>query len=173
MPYFRTAALLCGILLFSGCSPTFNWRDIRTDPTPLLALFPCKPDTSERVVPLAGQAVKMTMLGCDAGGATFSLAYADMQDATLSGTVLGEWKANTLGNIRTQSPKERPFLLKGADVLPQSVQVEARGTRPDGTAVSAQAVWFAVGSQVFQAAVSTDGASPAEADTYFAGLRIQ
>ena len=173
MPYFRYAAWICGIFLFSGCSPTFNWRDVRTEQAPVVALFPCKPDHNQREVLLAGQAVNMTMLGCDAGGSAFSLAYADVKDGALAGQALDAWKSVTLGNIRAPSSPSRPFVLKGADVLPQSLQVDARGTRPNGAAVVVRAVWFAVGSQVFQATVYGEGSSPVEVDTYFAGLRIQ
>ena len=173
MRYFLLVALLSSFPLLHGCSPTFNWRDVRTDQTPLIALFPCKPDQGVRVVSLGATDVTMTMLGCDAGDATFTLAYADMKNAANTGAALGLWKLATLGNMRARSPSELPFLIKGASVLPQSVQVEARGVRPDGTAVAVQAVWFAAGSLVFQAAVYADTVSPAVADTYFAGLRLQ
>lgn len=115
----------------------------------------------------------MTMLGCDAGGATFTLAHADMKDAANPGVALEQWKSATLGNMRVGSASELPFLIKGASVLPQPVRVEAHGVRPDGTAVAVHAVWFASGSQVFQAAVHADSVSPAVAESFFAGLRLQ
>lgn len=173
MRYFLLVAVLCSIPILNGCSPTFNWRDVRPDQTPLVALFPCKPDQGARVVSLGAKDVTMTMLGCDAGGATFTLAYADLKDAAMTGAGLAQWKAATLGNMRTKSSSELPFLLKGARVLPQSVQVEARGFRPDGMAVAVQAVWFAAGSQVYQAAVYADASNHAAAETYFAGLGLQ
>lgn len=173
MRYFLLVAVLCSLPIFHGCSPTFNWRDIRPDQTPLAALFPCKPDQGARVVSLGAKDVTMTMLGCDAGGATFALAYADMKDAAMTGAVLAQWKAATLANMRATSSSELPFLIKGASVLPQSVQVAARGSRPDGTAVAVQAVWFAAGALVFQAAVYADTVSPTAAEPYFAGLKFQ
>jgi hypothetical protein len=173
MSYLRHAAWMCGIFLFSACSPTFNWREVRAAQTPLVALFPCKPDEKERPVSLAGQSVSMTVLGCDAGGSTFSVAYADMKDAALVGKALNAWRTSTLGNIRSQPYQPRPFVLKGADVGPQSVQVDARGTRPNGSSVVAQAAWFAVGTQVFQITVFGEGKSPAETEAFLTGLRIQ
>lgn len=173
MRYFLLVVVVCSIPILNGCSPTFNWRDVRPDQTPLAALLPCKPDQGARVVSLGAKDVTMTMLGCDAGGATFALAYADMKDAAMTGAVLAQWKAATLGNMRAQSSSELPFLLKGASVLPQSVQVAARGVRPDGAAVAVQAVWFAAGSLVFQAAVYADTVRPAVAETFFAGFKLQ
>lgn len=173
MRYFLPVILMTSFTVLHGCSPTLNWRDVRTDQTPLTALFPCKPDQVVRTVSLGAKAVAMTMLGCDAGGATFTLAHADMKDAANPGAALEQWKLATLGNMRVGSAREIPFLIKGASVSPQPVRVEARGVRPDGTAVAVQAVWFASGSQVFQAAVHADSVSPAVAESFFAGLRLQ
>lgn len=172
MPYFLLAATLFGSLLLNGCSPTFNWRDVRPDQTPLVALFPCKPDQGERVVMLGAKEVTMKMLACDAGGVTFALAYANMGSPALTGVALAQWKAVTLGHLRAQSAVEQPFSLKGAELSAPPVQVAARGAHPDGSAVAVQAVWFAAGPVVFQAAVYATVANPAAAEAYFAGLRL-
>ncbi|MDO8250012.1 MAG: hypothetical protein Q7T78_09900 [Rhodoferax sp.] len=171
MRSFFLVVVLCGSPLLNGCSPTFNWRDVRPAQTSLVALFPCKPDQGERVVNLGAKGVAMTMLACDAGGITFALAYADLKDSAMTGAALVQWKAATLGNLRAQSVIEQPFMLKGAS-LPPPVLLAAPGTRPDGRAVVLQAVWFAAGSVVFQAAVYADAANPSVADTFFAGLRL-
>ena len=117
--------------------------------------------------------VKLTMLGCKADDATFTLAYADMTDTVNMGSVLVQWKEATLGSMRAKSVSEVPFSIQGASVMPESVQVEARGTRQNGSPLGAQAVWFARGSVVYQAVVYADTLSPAVAETYFAGLRLQ
>jgi hypothetical protein len=173
MRYFLPAAALAVFSILQGCSPTLNWRDVRIDQTPLLALLPCKPDRGAREVSLGAQEVTISMLGCGAGGATFTVAYADVKDVANVGAVLGQWKAATLASMRTRSSSELPYAIKGASTWPQPVQVRAEGVRPDGTAVVAQAVWFVVGSKVFQAVMYTDKVSPVVAETYFAGLRLQ
>lgn len=173
MGYFVLIAVLSSLPFLHACSPTFNWRDVRPEQTPLLALFPCKPDQAARVVSLGAKDVPLTMLGCKAGGAMFALAYADMKDGANTGAALDQWRSATLANVRARASSERPFLIKGASVLPQSVQVKAEGVRPDGTNVSVQAVWFAAGSLVFQAAVVADKDTPAVSETFCAGLRLQ
>lgn len=172
MRYYLLVGVLCSSPILNGCSPTFNWRDVRPEQTPLVALFPCKPDKDTRTVPLGAKDVPMTMLACDAGGVTFALAYADLKDATLTAVVLAQWKAATIGHLRAQSVTERPFRLHGASGTPPPMQVAARGTAPDGAAVTVQAVWFASGAVVFQAAVYAAAANAVAADTYFAGLRL-
>lgn len=173
MRYFPLVAVWCSIPILNGCSPTFNWRDVRPDQTPLAALFPCKPDQEARAVSLGTKNVSMTMLRCDAGGVTFTLAYADTKDAASTGSFLAQWKVATLNNLRAQPSSELPFVLKGASLLPLSVKVEALGIRQNGTSVAVQAVWFAVGSLIVQATVYADTADPAVAETFFAGLKLQ
>ena len=165
-----TALLTLGLL--QGCSPALNWRDVRSANTTLLALFPCKPEESTRDVSLGTKPMRMTLVGCQAQDATFSLVYADASAQGPVGEFLGQWKTVTLGNLRGKAEKETPFLIKGATVLAQSVKVEARGSRPDGSPLVAHVVWFAAGDQVFQAAVYADRIDPAAASTFFEGLRL-
>ncbi|MEO8118947.1 MAG: hypothetical protein ABI606_06455 [Rhodoferax sp.] len=173
MRFFLLVVLLCASPLLNGCSPTFNWRDVRPAQTRLEALFPCKPDQGERVVKLGAKDLTMTMLACDAGGIKFALAYAEVKDSAMTGAVLAQWKTATLRNLRALSVTEQPFTLKGANALSPPVLLVAPGTRPDGRAVVLQAVWFAAGSVVFQAAMYADTANSAVADTFFAGLQLR
>jgi hypothetical protein len=95
-----------------------------------------------------------------------------MKDDALAAVVLAQWQAATLSHLRAQSVTEQPFRLKGASVLAPAVQLAARGSRPDGSAVAVQVVWFAAGSVVFQAAVYAGAGNAVAAETYFAGLRL-
>lgn len=173
MNRLNTAIGWCVTLGLVACSPTFNWRDIHPQATPLVALLPCKPDQEARVVALGGQEVEMRMLGCDAGGATFAVAYTDIKDADKVGVALVQWKTAMLGNMHAVSSVDVPFVPPGASTLPQSELVVAQGSRQDGSKVAAQGAWFARGSQVFHAVVYADKVSPEVAETFFSGLRFQ
>jgi len=164
---------VCAALGLGACSPTFNWREVRPQVTPLVALLPCKPDQAARVVPLGGRDVEMHMLGCDAGGATFAVAHADIKDADKAGVVLAQWKAAVLGHVRATSSVDVPFAPPGATALPQSVRVVAQGSRQNGGKLTAQGAWFAHGTQVFHALVYAEEVSPEVAETFFAGLKFQ
>lgn len=172
MPYFSLAAVLCSLLLLHGCSPALNWRAVHLEKTTLTALFPCKPNQETRAVSLGANASVMTMLACDADNATFTLAYADIQDEAMTGEVLEHWRAATLGNIRASTASNKPFVLKGVQTLPQSVQVLANGVRTTAAVVTVEAVWFAVGSHIFQAAVYAETPHQTAAETYFSGLQL-
>lgn len=172
MHHFFPVAVLLGSLVLSACSPTFNWREVRLDASPLVALLPCKPDMGARVIPLGGEAVELHMAGCEAGGAMFAVAYADLKSPDQVGLALSQWKAATLSNMHAPTSTAQPFLPRGATLLPQSEQVVATGRRPDGSAVVAQAVWFASGARVFHAVVYADKPSPEVVQTFFSGLKL-
>ncbi|MFT6590382.1 MAG: hypothetical protein ACI9I0_001497 [Rhodoferax sp.] len=172
MRYLFLITVLAATALFTACSPTFNWRDVRLEQTSLAALLPCKPDQRVRVQTLGGTEVSITMLGCEAGGALFTLAYADLKDPTLIGPVLAQWKVTSLSNLRATASTESPFVPRGARDLPQSVKLQVQGLRPDDSAVVLQSVWFASGSLVFQAAVYADSAKPMATETFFSGLQL-
>ena len=173
--FFQPAAIGAAVVvcLLAACNPTFNWRDVRPDETRLGLLLPCKPDKAEKVVPLGGRPTPLRLLGCDAGGATFAVAVADLGDSSRASDVLRQWQALTLANMKAGAPQLTPLVLKGAAPSPAPVLVKAQGRRADGTAVSGQAAYFAQGTQVFQAVVYAGKLSPDVAETYFASLSFE
>jgi hypothetical protein len=166
-------AALAGLLMLHGCSPTFNWREVRAASSSVQALFPCKPETSTRQVTLANQVVQMTLLACEAGAASFALAYADTHLATGQSAALQTWQQATLTNLRVESNEALPYSIKGARVSVPARRVVAQGMRLDNTAISVQALWFGVGSALVQVSVTSDVPLPEAVETFFAGIRIQ
>ncbi len=182
MPSVATALLAVGaaVAALSGCSPAFNWREQRLPPTPLRALLPCKPDEATRTVPLGDAPVAMRMVGCEAGGATFAIAYVAAEPARI-GALLGRWQDATLANFGQapgpDAPAGRAFVPEGALALPQSVRIAAAGRSADGGPVAVQAAWFAGGdagaTYVFQALVYAPEPVTEAVDTFFSSLRLR
>ena len=135
------------LVIAAGCSPAFNWRTVRADAPGLELLLPCKPDKGTRSVPLAGQPVEMSMLGCDAGDATFAVAWAPVPPGIDVGDALNHWKTATLAHLHaTPSPADtRPaaFIPPGALPVPQALRMVVVGQRANGAPVVADAAWFA------------------------------
>ena len=173
--FFQPAAVgaAVAVCLLAACNPTFNWRDVRPGETRLALLLPCKPEKAEKIVPLGGRPTPLRLMGCDAGGATFAVAVADLGDAARAADVLTQWQALTLANMKAGAPQLTPWVLKGAAPSPAPVLVKAQGRRADGTAVNGQAAYFAQGTQVFQAVVYAGKLSPDVAETYFASLSFE
>lgn len=175
----RAAALLLGAVLV-GCSPALNWRTVPLPEAALTVTLPCKPDQANRQVELAGTPVDLSMTGCDADGATFAVSHVVLPDPAQAGPALTHWHKAVLANLGPDaagSASDAPYAPVGVLPLPQSVRTVAQGRRPDGSAVSAQAVWFAraVGPQVrlYHAVVYSAKPRPEVADQFFAGMVLQ
>ncbi|HEY8050906.1 MAG TPA: hypothetical protein VIE63_17170 [Ramlibacter sp.] len=168
----RAVVLLA--LLAGACTPTFNWREMAVSPANLHTTFPCKPDQAEhKAAILPGREVVLHAMGCETGGATFIVVYADLgSEADLTDAIV-EWKKASLASTKSGVDREQPYLPAHALGLSQSVMVRARGQRADGSAVQSQAAYFARGTSVFQAVVYARALKPEMTEPFFTGLRFE
>ncbi|MDB5938113.1 MAG: hypothetical protein JWP77_477 [Polaromonas sp.] len=166
---------LAALLALAGCSPALNWREARPEGTRLNLLLPCKPDKAQKVVPLGGRPTPLSMLGCDADGATFAVAVADVGDPSQAASVLALWQDLALANMKAAPASRQPLPLKvpGATPGTPATRVQAQGQRADGAAVSGQAAYFAQGSQVFQVVMYAPRIAPEVAETFFSSLKFE
>lgn len=174
---------LVSVSALSACSPTFNWRDVRPEQTSLRLMLPCKPDSTEKTVPLGGVATTLKMLSCDAGGATFAVVVANLGDASRVEQVLAQWQSVTLANMRarpiafglsagSEATHVSALKLASASLLPPPVLLRVQGQRRDGSAVVGHVAFFAQGSQIFQVVVYADRVRPEVSETLFSSLRF-
>lgn len=163
---------IVGAALLAACEPTLNWRQVATDDASLTAMLPCKPDRASRDVTFAGEHLSVHMMGCEAGGATFAVSYAEVAGPGEAEKVLSRWRDATLANMQASAPRQSAFVPRGALALPSSVQVVAVGRRADGLPVLAHGAWFARGHQVYHAVVYADKLAPEVAETFFSGLSL-
>ena len=156
------------LLVLVACSPSFNWREVHPENTRLSLLLPCKPDKAQKVVPLGDQPTLLFMLGCEAAGATFAVAVADLGDAAKAAPALAQWQSLTLANMKADPGTSQVLVLKlpGAAPGPPPLRMLARGRRADGVPVSGQAGYFAHGSQVFQVVIYAEKIAPDVAETF-------
>ena len=169
LPRPSAAFFLTAIAVLAACSPTLNWREVRPEGTRLALLLPCKPDKAQKTVPLGGPATPLSMLGCDAGGATFAVAVAQLGDAAQAAPVLAQWQSLALANMKAGPAQVAPLKVSGA----AAVLVKAQGRRPDGAVVEGQAAYFAQGAQVFQVVLYADRIAPEVAETFFSSLKFE
>lgn len=165
--------LLAGCAVLAGCNPTLNWRELTVGDSGLKVLLPCKPDQGRRPVVLAGQALEMTMLGCEAGKALFVVAYVHLDAPEQAGAVQAQWQAAMLANMQAGPAHVTSQAIKGAAAQPAALQLRADGRREDGSAVMAQGVWFARDKQLYHAAVYADRLDAHAVEAFFAGLALQ
>lgn len=170
------AGMLSALLALAACSPTFNWRELRPEGTPLLVLMPCKPERAARTVPLAGAAdTELHMHSCDAAGLTFAVAWAELGDPGRVEAALREWPRASLAALRLDpqlaesAQAQWAFELRGAS---QARGLVAQGSGPRGQAVQARSAYFAQGSKVFQAVVHGPDLPDGVTGTFFESLRL-
>ncbi len=172
---FRPACrlpIICAALALAGCSPALDWRELRPPSGGIVALFPCKPSGQERRIALGGRAVRLELHACSAGGRTWGLVTADLEDPTLLGQALDELASAAAGNIAAGPGQRLPLGVAGATPHASNQRLQLQGRKPDGQAVQMQLAVFAHGTWVFQATVLGDTLPAEDADTFFSALRF-
>lgn len=172
----------------AGCSPTYNWREVRLDDAGLVALLPCKPDRAERPVALSNAGnVTLYMVGCVAGGATFTLSHIHLgpeSEPANAHDPLLQWQSAIAARLKVPLSGAEPFRPAGAAVLPGSVKFTFDAVGPDGKPLAVQIASFmrAVGTgrngfDLFQAVIhgGSGGAKidPQAAENFFSGLQLR
>jgi hypothetical protein len=164
--------LLC-LALLAACTPSLNWREVRSPSGAAVAMFPCKPASHEREVSLAGRPVKLTLLACTANQSTYALALADVSDVSQVGAALRALKTSAWANVRVPDPvATQPLSLKGMTPNAEAAQWQVPGRLPDGRAVQEAGAVFAHASWVFQATVIAPKLDAQATQTFMESLRV-
>ncbi|RTL33086.1 MAG: hypothetical protein EKK47_02780 [Burkholderiales bacterium] len=158
-------------LLVSGCSPDLNWREVHpAGADGLTALFPCKPDAHERVVPWPGMpsGATMHMLSCQTDAGTWALSYLTLPDVALLAPSMHELTMSTRRNLGAAAAMSGtgpglseqdlgPIKVPGMTPMLQARGWRFQAQRPDGLGrpleMDVQAWHFSHGMTVFQASV--------------------
>jgi hypothetical protein len=141
-------ASLFGALTLSACSPAQNWRDVAFEGSALKVQLPCKPDRTNRSVPLGGVPVELQVVGCESGTAMVAVMSAALPAGSDASAVMAAWQKATLDNARVTQPlaagQQQAWHRPGQLHLATSLRVQAPGLRANGEPVNMDAVWGAV-----------------------------
>lgn len=165
------AGLLAAAL--AGCSPSLDWREIRTGAAGLRAVFPCRPQQETRHVPLAGSPVALTLHVCQHEELTFAVSHADVVDPARVGAALAALRAAAQANLN--APAGTPVADRGVPGMtpqPASGHWRLAGSGPGGQALQAEVAVFSRGTQVVQATLLGRSLTAAPAQAFFEGLRF-
>lgn len=154
----------------TACSPALDWREVRVDSANLVALFPCRPVAQTRELLLGDRPVAMTLQACEAGGATFALAVADVKDPAQVGAALAALRAASQAKQADGAPAAQAAALAVDGATPQQTAGRwvLHGKRADGAALPVDTAVFASGTWVVQATVI----GPVDTAAFFEGLRF-
>ncbi len=158
--------------VLAACSPELDWRSVEVPGTGLVAQLPCRPARFEREIAVAGTPLKLFMLSCAVGGATYGVATADVGDATRVQPVLAAFAASARGAIRAVEGPFVPFDIPGATPFPGSASARLHGIRPDGRATDESIRLFARGTRIFQLTAIGSPLSEAEIRTFEDDVRF-
>lgn len=160
-------------MLLLGCAPALDWRELRPADSGLSVLFPCKPTTHKRRVSLGPDTVRMELQVCAAGGITWAVAFAELEDPARVGPALTELRTAAADNLSAAAAQVLlPLKIEGATPNPASQRVQFQGRMPDGRAVTEQVAVFAKGTRVFQAVAVGDRLDAEAVDNFFGSLRL-
>lgn len=164
------AALAAAALV--SCSPSMNWRELRPNEGELVAMFPCKPDRMERSVTLAGIKTTMQLSSCSVEGVTYAITQASVDTPARVDTALAELREAAVANIGGVPGPAAPFVVPGMTPHARAERLPATGRHTDGSAVQEQVGFFSRGMRVYQATIVGPRIVPADAETFFGGLRF-
>ena len=154
MGFVKQIALAGGLSLLGlvGCSPTFNWREVRVGDAVVLALMPCKPEQAERQVPMQGEAATLHMASCDVANTTFAVATLRVPDGVAPADAALAWKTATLASLKAPGAQARDWPLPARTGWPD-MGWQADGVRHNGQPVRARVIAVGRGRTLHQLAV--------------------
>lgn len=172
MGFLNQIVLAGGLSLLGlvGCSPTFNWREVRVGDAAVLALMPCKPEQAERQVPVQGHMATLHMASCDVAHTTFVVSTLRVPDGVAPAEAAQAWKAATLSSLQAPASQARDWPLPARSGWPE-MGWQADGVRHNGQPVRARVVAVGRGHTLHQLAVY--GEPPPEAlSAWLDGMRF-
>jgi len=166
------AARLLGFAfaLLAGCSPEFNWREVRIEPGGFQVLMPSKAEQLTRQVPLGDEALSMHMTGSRVGPVSFTVTVVELASATeeASALALDRMEQAMLRNIGGRVLERSNLSLTPSAV---ALGMRAQG-QAQGKPIMMWARFFRWQDYAVQAVVLGGEADGDKAETFFGSLRL-
>ncbi len=174
--------LACALSL-AGCSPKFDWREIRSAAGGFSVLMPDKPQTVTRDVAFDGGTIRMTMISTGVGPTLFAVGFAQLPaeavaPARLEAT-LAWFRDPVVRNIDGKITSMQSISLSPAAAAGHLVRdgqaVEARGhVGKDRRPGQLAARFHVVDDRIYEVvAIGADGELTADAlETFFSSFRL-
>lgn len=166
-------------LLLAGCSPAYNWREVRPADLNLAVMLPGKPSMLTQRVSLDGLELPMTMAGAKVDEIPFTVACATLPDelAPTRERVRAAMRAGMVRNIAGTEESAREVkvaLIDAAGVARGQVdglRLVVAG-KVQGRAVQMQALFVAQGRRACQAVTVGEHLPAEEARQFLDSLRL-
>jgi hypothetical protein len=168
------ASVACGALL--ACSPAYDWRIVQNNDDGYEITLPAKPHAAERKLQIAGHPMTMRMQTAETDDVVFAVGTVELPsaDPALQRAALDYLQQGLARNLNSK-PDARVAqidLATGGKVLGSEMVVQGQGgEKRESRTIHARFV--AKGSHVYQVAIVSDKAPPAEqADQFFTSFKL-
>jgi hypothetical protein len=165
MRHALTVGFALVLAALAACQPSLNWREVRPGGSGAVALFPCKPAFDERPAG-AGQGA-MGLAQCEAGKASFSLAWAEVVDPTQVGAALRAMPEALANKLKVPLVRGEALTVPGMTPYAEAVQ-----WRLQAAGVVARSAVFAYGTTVYQAVWMGPADDAPAWDNFIGSLRV-
>jgi hypothetical protein len=145
-------------LMLAGCSPPYNWREIRPEAQGFAVLMPAKTAAMNREIDLDGLRVSMSMVGARVDASLFTVGVVDLDRDAIEqrGRALTAMRVGMLRNVAASTIAERAIELPIVDASGRTLsrtpalRVDARG-RVGGQPIRMSAIFVSRGERLWQA----------------------
>ncbi|MCD6026067.1 MAG: hypothetical protein K0R08_586 [Solimicrobium sp.] len=107
MPTSKVTAVFLIALLFTACSPQFDWRDVQGVESPYTVLMPGKPSRLSREIQLEQRTVAMHLTAVQVNDVKFAVGAIKMSDANQARAAVMLIKNALLKNIKGIITREK------------------------------------------------------------------
>jgi hypothetical protein len=176
---FAALAMAPSVSLLAGCSPTYDWREVRTEEGDCMVLMPGKPAKLTRPIDLAGLQVRMSMQGAQAADTAFTIAAVGLPEDSepVRAAAIAAMRTGMVRNIGGVERDVREIRVPVVDTQGRTVaqvpgiEVEATGRmRDDDAALFARFV--ALGPKAWQCVVLGRRVEREPAATFLQSMRL-
>jgi hypothetical protein len=176
---WRLLALGAAAPTLAGCSPTYDWREVRADDGASMVLMPAKPAKLTRPIDLNGMKVDMAMQGARVEDNAFTVASVKLPDESeaTQRQALDAMRAGMVRNIAGTEQVVRELTVPIVDPTGKAIgaaaaiEVEAKGRMNDRDAML-MARFVALGSSAWQCVVLGPAVEREQAQTFLRSFRL-
>jgi len=129
--------ILCTCL---ACSPSWNWREVKSNDAPFSVLLPAKPASHSRSIDLNGMTVTMLMTAAEVDGVTFAVGSIQLPDATKTAATLNAMELAMINNIHGEVREKKIIPLEDHVTATQIIAVGQAGNNPQKLLLAARFV---------------------------------
>jgi hypothetical protein len=128
------------VLTCLACSPSWNWREVKSNDAPFSILLPAKPISHARSINLNGLEVTMQMTAAEVDGVSFAVGSIQLPDAKQAEAALSAMQLAMINNIHGEVREKKIIPLEEHVTATQLIAVGHAGNKTQQLLLAARFV---------------------------------